>query len=337
MNRFAARCSSDPEYNPKTGENPQATPIVLLRLLRCFIVVTVICDASSAYAAGKKQETFASPAAAVEALVTAADHDRSDDLIKILGPGSGKLVYSGDAVADDAGRNRFVSAYAKAHQIQAQGQDKAMLILGEKNWPFPIPLVKQNGVWRFDAKAGREEILDRRIGRNELNAIQVCHALVDAERDYAARIRAAGGIVEYASKLVSSPGRHDGLYWPAKPGEEQSPIGPLLAAARAEGYGKMDQPSGHQPYHGYYYQILKRQGKDAPDGAYDYMVNGHMIGGFAIVAYPAKYGASGIMTFIVNQDDVVYQKNLGPDTAAAASGMKEFDPDKSWTQAETTR
>lgn len=297
----------------------------------CLGAIVLAWSSLSAYASEDRQESFDSPEAAVTALITAIRGDQTEGIVKILGPDSRNLVHSGDAVADDEARDRFVSAYDKAHKIHLEGQDKAVLVLGEKNWPLPIPLVKQDSVWRFDTQAGEEEILSRRIGRNELNAIQVSRAIVDAQRDYASRVGASNGIVEYAQHFVSSSGKHDGLYWPTKPDQEQSPIGPLLANARAEGYGEKNQPGEREPYHGYYYRILKGQGKDAPGGAYDYLVNGHMIGGFAVVAFPAKYGASGIMTFIVNQDGIVYQKNLGPETATIARRVTIFNPDKTWT------
>jgi Protein of unknown function (DUF2950) len=308
----------------------RARPARLLTIIRCLGTIALAWCSLPAYAGEARQESFASPDAAIAALITAIRGDQTDNIVKILGPDSHNLVYSGDAVADDNARNRFVSAYDKAHQIQLEGQDKAVLILGEKNWPLPIPLVKQDSVWRFDTRAGEEEILNRRIGRNELGAIQVSRAIVDAQRDYAARIGAGNGIVEYAQHFVSSAGKHDGLYWPTSSGQEQSPIGPLLANARAEGYGEKIPSGKREPYHGYYYRMLKRQGKDASGGAYDYQVNGHMIGGFAVVAFPAKYGASGIMTFIVNQDGIVYQKNLGPETTTIARRMTTFNPDKTW-------
>lgn len=302
----------------------------MLIIIGCLSTIALSWSSLSAYAGEVRQESFASPDAAVAALITAIRGDETDSIVKILGPDSRNLVYSGDAVADDNARNRFVSTYDKAHKIQLEGLDKAVLLLGGKNWPLPIPLVKQGGVWRFDTRAGEEEILNRRIGRNELGAIQVSRAIVDAQRDYAARIGAGNGIVEYAQHFVSSAGKHDGLYWPTRPDQEQSPIGPLLANARAEGYSEKTPSGKREPYHGYYYRMLKRQGKDAPGGAYDYQVDGHMIGGFAVVAFPAKYGASGIMTFIVNQDGIVYQKNLGPDTATIARRMTTFNPDKTW-------
>lgn len=279
-----------------------------------------------------KQQTYASPSAAVDALVAATRDDRSADIVRILGPEGKKLVYSGDAVADDAGRDRFVGAYESAHSIQAESTDKVVLILGNRNWPFPIPIVRGvDGSWHFDTPAGEQEILDRRVGRNELNAIKVCRAFVDAQRDYAERSNNDNGVNEYARKFISDPGKHDGLYWPAEPGEPASPTGPLLARAHAEGYGEAES-GGREPYHGYYYRMLMRQGAHAADGAYEYVVDGHMIGGFALVAFPAKYGNSGIMTFIVNQDGIVYQKNLGPDTAEIADRMQSFDPDPGWTK-----
>ncbi len=237
---------------------------------------------------------------------------------------------SGDPVADKDARAHFAARYDEAHKIEKEGDDKAVLVIGKEDYPTPIPILRQGDRWRFDTKAGEEEILDRRIGRNELSTIAVCRAFVEAQRDYASKDRTDPGIREYAQKFRSSPGRHDGLYWQATPDEEESPLGPLVASAQAEGYGK--HPAGKpQPYHGYYYKILTRQGKDAPGGAYSYVANGHMIGGFALVAFPAEYGNSGVKTFIVNQDGKIYEKDLGPDTARAASRMTVFNPDATWT------
>lgn len=282
---------------------------------------------TTAMAAGS-QTGFAAPELAVRALIGAARADRPQQILKILGPAGRKLVYSGDAVADRLGRARFVAAYDQASSLEPQGDDRMLLVIGEKRWPFPIPLVKSGKTWRFDTPAGVEEILDRRIGRNELDAIEVCRAYVDAQRDYAAQVRHDDGLSEYAQHFMSAPGKRDGLYWPAGAGATQSPMGPLLAEARAEGY------SGGKaaPYHGYFYKILTRQGEHAPDGARDYRVGGRMIGGFALVAYPARYGDSGVMSFIVNQDGVVYQRNLGPRTEAVARAMTEFDPDPGWAE-----
>jgi hypothetical protein len=261
--------------------------------------------------------------------VEAVRLDDQSALLAILGPGGSKLVTSGDPVADKQSRERFIAAYDEANRLVIEIDTKATLVIGKDEWPMPIPLVKSNDGWRFDTRQGEKEILARRIGRNELSAIQVCLAIVDAQREFVAMDRNKDGILEYAQKFVSSPGKHDGLFWQNEAEEPLSPLGPLLVAATSEGYA----PSASEPlapYHGYFYKILTRQGKNAPGGAYDYLVKGKLIGGFAVVAYPARYGASGIMTFIVNQDGVVYQKDLGKHTAAMASKMTEFNPDPSW-------
>jgi hypothetical protein len=285
---------------------------------------------TGASAATVQQEVFDSPDRAVAALVAAVRADETREVLGILGPAGRKLIWSGDRVADREGREKFAAAYDEANKLVPEGTDRTMLEIGKDEWPFPIPLVKQDNHWRFDTKAGAQEILDRRIGRNELDAIEVCRAYVDAQRDYASQDRAGGGLLAYAQKFVSSRGKHDGLYWPTKAGEAESPLGPLMASARAEGYGVKGAKGKREPYHGYYYRILTHQGPHAPRGAYDYVVNGKMIGGFALVAFPAKYGASGIMSFLVNQDGAVFQKDLGKDSAALARRMSAFDPDESW-------
>jgi hypothetical protein len=256
----------------------------------------------------------------------------SHALVKVLGPAGKRLVYSGDPVADKEGRARFVAIYDEMHKVNPVGDARAELAIGKDAFPFPIPLVKQGSTWRFDTAAGAAEVLARRVGRNELNAIEVCRAFVDAEREYAAKSLGGGVLADYAQRFNSRPGKHDGLYWPAAAGEAESPMGPLVAAAQAEGYDGGALHPKRAPYHGYYYRILKRQGLNAPGGAYDYVVNGHMIGGFALIAYPAKWGDSGVMTFAVNQDGVVYQKNLGRDTAAIARRITGFDPDATWSK-----
>jgi hypothetical protein len=284
-------------------------------------------------AAARAGERFDTPEQAVQALVAATRAGAPAQLLKVLGSDGRKLVFSGDAVADKLGRERFVAAYDAGHEIERQGADRAVLALGEKRWPFPIPIVEQGAKWRYDTRAGAEEILDRRIGRDELSAIEVCRAYVDAQREYAATVGRQGGLAEYAQHFKSNPGKRDGLYWPVGAGEAESPMGPLVASARAEGY-----PAGEAgarrptPYHGYFYRILKAQGPHAADGARSYVVGGRMVGGFALVAFPARYGDSGVMTFVVNQDGVVYQKNLGPRTAAIARRMEVFDPDPSWSR-----
>ncbi|HTP84453.1 MAG TPA: DUF2950 domain-containing protein [Alphaproteobacteria bacterium] len=281
-------------------------------------------------ASAAAQKTFATPEQAVAALVAAVRSGHSNDVLAILGPNSKKLVSSGDPVADAQARHKFTDAYDEKNHIERDGDDRALLEVGQDDWPFPFPIVKHGATWQFDAAAGASEIVARRIGANELFTIEVCRAYVDGQREYAQKDRNHDGYVEYAQKFLSSPGKQDGLYWPAAAGEEESPLGPLIADARAEGYGAADKKAGPQPFHGYYYRILKGQGPAARGGAYAYVLNGHMIGGFALVAFPAQYGVSGVMTFIVNHDDVVYQKDLGPRTADLARKMTLFDPDSSW-------
>lgn len=301
-----------------------------------FLTLTVLC--SGAFAAEKSQKdlqkTFASPEEAAKALVAAASADDMNDLRAILGPGGDPLISSGDDVADRQGREHFVRMYEEKNQIVKEGDEKAVLEVGNEAWPVPIPMVKGGGGWRFDTKEGKEEMINRRIGKNELSAIQVCLAYFDAQREYAASDRDGDGLMEYAQKFVSEPGKKDGLYWEAKEGEEPSPLGPLAAQARTEGYTRKKAGDKPSPYHGYLYKILKAQGKNAPGGAYSYVVKGKMIGGFGLVAYPASYGTSGIMTFIVNHDGVVYEKDLGKKTESAAQAMTAFDPDKSWRKIE---
>jgi hypothetical protein len=238
-------------------------------------------------------------------------------------------VQSGDAVSDRAGRERFLKAYGEASKVARQGDAKAILLVGKDEWPLPIPIVKDSAGWRFDTEQGKEEILNRRIGRNELSTIQAVLAYVDAQREYYLRNPQGDKLLHYAQKFASAQGKRDGLYFPTKAGEKPSPLGPLYASAKAEGYtkGEAGMPS---PYHGYHYRIIRAQGANAPGGAYDYVAQGRMIGGFALVAWPASYGNSGVMTFIVNHDGVVYEKDLGPDTAAAVKKITRFNPDKSW-------
>jgi hypothetical protein len=302
------------------------------RLAGAFLATVALAGSVSAADTAAAQRSFASPQEAVEALAAAVGaDDAAAQLVRVLGPHSADLVSSGDPVADTRGRERFLSSFGKANRIEMDGADRAVLIIGEKSWPFPIPIVRAGDGWRFDTEAGAEEILDRRVGRNELNAIEVSRATVDAQLEYASADRNGDGILEYASRFRSTPGRNDGLYWPAAADEPPSPMGPLMASAQAAGYWLEDTRGiQHEPYHGYYYRILLRQGPDAPGGAYEYVVKERMIGGFALVAFPAKYGASGIMTFVVNHDGVVYQKDLGPDTGTIAEALSEFNPDPSW-------
>jgi hypothetical protein len=301
-----------------------------LAMAAAFIAL-VISGPSQAETA--KQRTFASPEEAVKAFVEALKSNDARAVEAILGPGSRDLVSSGDPVADGAIREQFVRRYGEKNRLEVT-ETKAVLNLGNDDWPFAIPIVKKDALWRFDAKAGREEILARRIGRNELSAIQVCLAYVDAQREYALKDRDGDALLEYAQKFRSDPGKKNGLYWDVKEGERQSPMGSLFAAAQEKGYSGKAAGGKPIPYYGYYYRILKGQGKNAPGGAYDYMVKGNMIGGFALVAYPAKYASSGVMTFIVNYDGVVYQKDLGKNTEKAALAMKLFNPDSTWKKVQ---
>jgi len=296
---------------------------------RTVCALALIVMAPMVLAATAGQKSFASPEAGIVALVEAVKSDDQTLLLTVLGPHGGKLISSGDAVADQHSREAFLKAYGDANKLVLEGNVQATLVIGKDEWPMPIPLVKAKDGWRFDTQQGEKEILARRIGRNELAAINVCLAIADAEHEYAVRDLDGDGVLEYAPKFVSMPGKRDGLYWQTQADEPLSPLGPLLAAATSEGYTR-SASRALAPYHGYFYRILTRQGKDAPGGAYDYVVNGKMIGGFAVIAYPARYGASGIMSFLVNHDAVVYEKDLGKNTAAIAAQMTTFDPDASW-------
>jgi hypothetical protein len=286
-----------------------------------------------ALAAEVKQKHFASAEDGVEALMAALKANDVKAMLAILGADARPLIVTGDAVADRQERERVVREYEEAHSLAMSGETKAILQVGKDDWPMPIPLAKDDAGWHFDTQAGKEEILNRRIGRNELAAIEVCRAYVDAQREYYLRNPGGDALHQYAQKFLSTKGKRDGLYWATKDNEEQSPLGPLIARAQGRGYVKAKDTRGKRlPYYGYYYRILRAQGPDAPGGAYDYVVRGKMIGGFALVAYPASWGNSGVMTFMVNHDGVVYQKDLGPDTAAAARAITRFDPDGTWTR-----
>ena len=301
------------------------------RSLRTIFTLALIATAPVALAATAAQKSFASPEAGITALVEAVKANDQPMLRGILGPHGNKLISSGDKVADQQSREAFIKAYSEANKLVLEGDQQAVLVIGQDDWPMPIPLVRSPAGWRFDTPQGEKEILTRRIGRNELAAIQVCLAIVDAAHEYATLDVDGDRIPEYAPQFVSTPGKHDGLYWQTKENEPPSPLGPLLAAATREGYTEsVSKPLA--PYHGYFYRILTKQGNDAPGGAHDYLIKGHMIGGFAVIAYPARYGISGIMSFIVNQDGVVYEQNLGKNTAAIAAKINMFNPDESWRQ-----
>lgn len=305
----------------------------MLRLLPgiVFILITAVMAATPSLAAAREltdQTGFASPGQAMDALVTAVQDNNDSELLAILGPGSEDLISSGDPVADRNGRTRFLKAYLEKHRLEQVNENEVEFFVGSNDYPFPIPVIRQDTAWFFDTPAGREEILNRRIGRNELHTIDVIQAYTDAQREYACM--KPNGTTEFARNIASSQGKKDGLYWPVEEGEQESPFGPLIARATKEGYtGDLDEVPP-EPFHGYYFKILKAQGEHANGGAFDYAVDGKMILGFGLVAYPAKYGASGIMTFITNQEGVIYEKDMGGDTTATASAMTVFDPDTTW-------
>jgi hypothetical protein len=277
--------------------------------------------------AAQAQQSFSRPDDAASALAASVKSGVKQDMLKVLGTDGEDIIDSGDDVADADARAKFVSAYDAKHSVKVDGK-KATLIIGADDFPFPVPLVHNKAGWEFDTNEGRQEILYRRIGRNELDTIQTMLAFVDAEDEYADKDRGEG-VGVYAQRIVSSQGKKDGLYWPSD--NNDSPLGQLAAEASAEGYKAGSEP---QPYHGYYYRILTQQGANAPGGAMSYVVKDKMIGGFALVAYPADYGNSGVMTFIVNHAGTVYQKDLGEDTAARVKSLTSFDPDRTWTKVE---
>jgi hypothetical protein len=316
----------------------------VIAVVATISMLAVSAAASAAATSKSTQKTFGSPDEAVAALIAAGKANDNKAFLDVLGPGAKSIVYSGDAVADRNALERFLKSYDEANKLEASGDTKAILSVGKDAWPFPIPIVKTGSQWRFDTKQGAQEILNRRIGRNELAVIQVVQAYVDAQREYYLRNPMNDKLLQYAQKFRSLKGKKDGLYYPTKDSETPSPLGKLVVTAQAEGYradpeGKtVPYAEGYQaeteakpvPYHGYYYRILKAQGPDAPGGAYNYVVRGKMIGGFALVAFPAIYANSGVMTFIINHEGVVYQKDLGPETAEKARNMTKFNPDKTW-------
>jgi len=286
--------------------------------------------------AAQEELTFNSPNDAVNALVAAATNHDTNALHLIFGPAGHELI-SPDVVQATEEYKMFVQHLTEKTVLTTNSDSNITLEVGTNGWPFPIPLVKQNGQWLFDTAAGSEEILARRIGRDEIGAINVCNAYVEAQREYASQDRLGDGVLAYAQFLRSTPGTHDGLFWPVKQlGEELSPLGPLIAQARVDGYHRTAKMLNDEeaPYHGYYFKILTRQGKHAPGGKYDYIINGHMIAGFALVAWPAEWGNTGVMTFIVNQQGTIYQKNLGTKTGKIARAMTIYDSNDSWTSTQ---
>jgi len=306
------------------------TPLIAITRVGLGALLLSAMAPAAVRAAEPAPQTFASPADAAAALAEAAGHGDAAELLKIFGAEGAKLISSGDPVADDNARQRLAAEYAVSHKIEYAGADKAVLSIGKDDFPLPIPLVKAGIAWHFDTAAGEQEVLDRRIGRNELNTIEVCHAYVEAQREYAAKNPLGKGSGEYAQTFRSTPGKHNGLYWESENAADESPLGPLVASARSEGYSP-NADGTPTPYHGYYFKILTRQGSNASGGAKDYVANSHMTGGFAMIAFPAKYDDSGVMTFMVDQTGVVFEKNLGPGTEAIARRIVTYDPDQSWT------
>jgi len=312
---------------PRIGFGLRRASVVFLIFLIAISIPVLPVSAQEG-----KQKAFGSPEEAMKALVEAAHTDDTKGMMAILGPEGEDIISSGDAVADKAVQERFMRIYQEKVDFVKEKEDRVSVIMGKDHWPFPIPIVKKGEGWVFGTKAGREEVLNRRIGRNELNAIRVSEAYVEAQREYAGTDRERDGIIQYAQKFWSDPDRRNGLYWEAAEGETPSPMGPYVAEAAEKGYTKKgDKPA---PYHGYFYRILKAQGANAPGGAYQYVINGHMVAGFALVAWPAEYGVSGVMTFVVNQNGMVYEKDLGPKTEASAKAMTLYNPDRTWKRAQ---
>jgi len=301
-----------------------------------FAVVAFLAAMATGFlssAQQSRQKAFSSPAEAATALIAALQANDNSALLEILGPEAKDIISSGDPAEEKSNRADFVEKYNQMHRFVAEPDGTTTLYIGAENWPTPIPLVEKGGAWYFDTAAGKQEILCRRVGRNELAAIQICRELADAEKEYYAEPHDGDSTREYAQKFVSEPNKHDGLYWQPASGEAESPIGPLLAMAAAEGYSQAANRE-LEPFHGYYFRILKAQGPNCPGGARSYIVDGKMTGGFAFLAYPAGYRTSGVMTFVVDQDGVVYEKDLGRRTAEIAKTLTQYDRDSTWRKAD---
>jgi hypothetical protein len=305
---------------------------ISLVLSALFLACLLFPHFASAEDAGA-QQTFSSPDAAVRALVTANKADDMKALSSILGPDADQVLSSGDPVADKNAREEFVRRYDEMHRLRYDDQGRVILYIGAGNWPVPIPLVKKGDSWAFDTAAGKDELLYRRIGRNELFTIKVLENLADAQAEYAGDAHDGENAGLFAQKILSDTGKQNGLYWQTAEGQPESPIGPLVADATAAGYTK--GTSGNPvPFHGYYYRVLTKQGRNAPGGAKNYLVDGKMTKGFAFLAYPAEYRSSGVMTMMIDQDGVIVQKDLGPDTANLASAIDQYNPDKTWQEVD---
>jgi Protein of unknown function (DUF2950) len=310
-----------------------ATPVAVGRVTIIAMMAAMLLSAVLCFAQQGGEKTFASPGDAVLDLYNAAKSMDTHEADAIFGSSAGDILHTGDKVADENMRTEFVKRYDQMHRVVLEPDGSVTLYVGADNWPFPVSIVKSgNGNWYFDTESGRKEILYRRIGRNENDAIEILNSLVDAQRDYMAESHDGDKTKQYAAKFISSEGKQNGLYWKTTDNDQPSPIGPLFVSAVGEGYNM--QQGKPEPYHGYYYRILTKQGAAAKGGARDYMVNGKLTKGFAFVAYPAEYRNSGVVTFIVNQDGVVYEKDLGADTAKIAGAMTEYNPDSSWSPSD---
>jgi hypothetical protein len=328
QSRFAERATPGQGQHRMSGMIGWST-MKIARL--CTLGAVAAGLAGSSLAATTAQRTCPTPSGCVDALVQAVKARDRAAALAILGPSSAQDITSGDPVADKDAWTRFVGAYEQKHTVTAEGDARATLTIGPDDWPFAFPLVKGDAGWHFDTEAGIDEMQARRVGANELAAIKVMLAIADAQRDYTSQDHNRDGVREYARRFASTNGKRDGLYWPTAAGEAPSPLGPLVTRAAGEGYGggKMEA----KPYHGYYFRLLTKQGSNARGGALDYVVHGRMIGGFAAIAYPARYASSGVMTFIINYDGVVYEKDLGPKTAELARAVTSFDPGTGWKPA----
>jgi hypothetical protein len=304
---------------PQRGTGPAIGAVLLLLL--------TTCGCADAPPPNTRPTAFATPETAVEALNAAASNRDTPAMLAIFGEDGRDILASGDPVADRRARDVFVIAMKQHWKLEEPDADHRELVIGNEQWPFPVPLVRQADGWRFDTDAGKREVRARRIGRNELTAIGVCNAYVSAQKQYAAQPHDGNTAGRFAQKIRSTPDRQDGLFWPTKHGEKRSPLGDLAAQAAAEGYTATGPSQGPRALRGYFFRILTAQGPSAPGGAKSYLVDGQMTAGFALIAYPAEYGNSGIMTFIVNQDGVVHDADLGPDTAKLAIAITAYDPD----------
>jgi hypothetical protein len=315
---------------PEMASRKVLTTSGAVLILSSLFVFSLILNASAAQAQESGQKTFASPEEAGKALQQAVQSNGTADDLGVLGASAANIVSSGDEVQDNNNRETFLKRFQQMNRWAQESDGDETLYIGAENWPFPIPLKKDaSGQWYFDTKDGVQEILFRRIGKNELEAIEVCENLADAEQEYFQALHDGSSVHQYAQKIISDEDKQNGLYWKVAEGQPESPIGPLVAHATAQGYAS--QGGKPEPFHGYYFHTLKAQGAHAPGGAKNYIVNGNMTGGFAFVAYPAEYRNSGVMTFLIDKNGVVFQKDLGPNTTETAKAMTSYNPDKTWT------